>query len=1295
MNNFEDSIDSAKHKDGNETEIGLDDDIGIDLVVDGNNDKINESDDEFCLEKLLGKRFKSFQEVQEFCKLFSSKTNTVLSIKDSKKLKETDNVDLSLFPYLRLSYSCGYGTRVRNRGKGIRANQSTFAMGCPFLLNFYFSKKLLQYTISKFIPNHENHDTSEMGAKFHPKNRRLSDEELEKYVKRDIMEIGAKKHHVKLNIRKETGKFVTSKDLENALQRVSSYQKTDDMKEVISLLETRHNSESGSYLKLFYVQSNHKDDMDKNVLKGIFWQSNDMKILFRKFGSIMFMDATYGLTNRGYVLVAFNIIDNHFNSRLIAWAMLANEQHDLLLEALNVFKAANAESVSHLKYIVVDKDFCEINVLHKSLPNVHFIICRFHALQAVSRYVHQLHLPAKDQILKKKMQDLFREMLYAPTEALYMNAWQRLCQLAPSNDIVRKAIDYFERNWHNCREHWAKYLLKEEEILNSYTNNRAESFNSVVKRIITKNSRIQKVVQTLFSLENTQNFNLRYKDWINENKTFCPQDVNDNDLDALIKIGSKFLTTEVLKKLKNEYSEIQSVSQNEVNLEKGYVQCPRKIGVCTFSRTNNLPCRHLFYVLHKNNETILTQEMFDSRWLKSKDTENSCNQHNDFTEPVYKKMKMNLKERYTNTMDAVKDITSIIAEGSTHERNEQLKFLNDISDLWKRGKNVKVENDKVLIVNDNSLQKNESSNDFIFEPKRHQKLFKIFGHTSHFNNNNGKPSSERLNSLTEWQNNSNKILKQNGLPSVLDSRDFEILMDSTLVGTSAFLNDKHLNAINILLKKDFPEILGLNDTCLYYFQGFSPIPGGKAFIQPVHSGHQHWSLLTNIGIAEKDRPRNVILYDSFIRFKPNSKTSCEVAPAVTWQVSQLLKDKYASHQMLTISILPCQQQSNSWDCGVFTIMNAILLAFGKKPEETYFDTEPLRSIICEMIKNIGVSDIPSTPRNKSHEMSFSQSVFLGKINKYLAIPKMTYTFSVICHCLMPESWNNVMFCNNCSQPFHQVCYLLGANNKIATREDFTFVCYNCRKLKDYSFFMAPQEINENLIQEISDKIVSLPANKLGTLVPLVLSNKKVNLPVTLDEYIELESIISTYDLTQLTVGEGQLLSAIKNYYSNNISEVGINKCFEDFDIAQTTYLAVLLIVTALNKGSCLIPNRIDITTQCDDVILEGKKFELRSKDLLNLFNKLHSDIQKFCSCNTKTYAKSMDHLSTFSNNIRLLKESKDGFEQELANFHRTAGNEKGFSGVFQPLLDSTKTMEDLLKNSSDILDSYVKQQKLN
>ena len=81
--------------------------------------------------------------------------------------------------------------------------------------------------------------------------------------------------------------------------------------------------------------------------------------------------------------------------------------------------------------------------------------------------------------------------------------------------------------------------------------------------------------------------------------------------------------------------------------------------------------------------------------------------------------------------------------------------------------------------------------------------------------------------------------------------------DKTIVLSSGWLNDKHINFANQILKKQFPGLTGLVLTLiLSQSKPLSPISTALRYVQIIHTNGNHWV------VASTRRSPKVRVYDS-------------------------------------------------------------------------------------------------------------------------------------------------------------------------------------------------------------------------------------------------------------------------------------------------------------------------------------------------------------------------------------------------------------------------------------------------
>lgn len=143
-----------------------------------------------------------------------------------------------------------------------------------------------------------------------------------------------------------------------------------------------------------------------------------------------------------------------------------------------------------------------------------------------------------------------------------------------------------------------------------------------------------------------------------------------------------------------------------------------------------------------------------------------------------------------------------------------------------------------------------------------------------------------------------------------------------------WLSDEEMNAGMLLMKQQFPEIGGLNDTILG-INAFFPKAREESWLQIIHDGINHW-VLAAFGFPCLP-PNKAVLFDSK---KSQNKPNYTVLAAI----SSLLQ---TDDPEFIITMTDCQQQKNGYDCGGLVLAFSTALLFGYDPCSFSFDAPKL------------------------------------------------------------------------------------------------------------------------------------------------------------------------------------------------------------------------------------------------------------------------------------------------------------------------------------------------------------------
>ena len=418
------------------------------------------------------------------------------------------------------------------------------------------------------------------------------------------------------------------------------------------------------------------------------------------------------------------------------------------------------------------------------------------------------------------------------------------------------------------------------------------------------------------------------------------------------------------------------------------------------------------------------------------------------------------------------------------------------------------------------------------------------------------------NDLEEWQQEIvKKFKKELQATKHWTKEEFDKLEDGKLTGSSAYLNDSIFHYVLLLAKSQYPHIQGLQDTMDYATVGLDRVDPKLPFLQPAHSGALHWTLLSNVQLSEEERcNRKLCLYDSMVNLSTESDLQAALPSAIEWQACQAYaKETWRQAQPIHILGMPCEQQSNSYDCGMYVVMNMVSLAMGHDPSSIVYKGN-FRKQLLSMIKRGELCMFhhekldPSGPNQRKFTV-FSQT----KVRKAVFLQPTTNTILPVCYCQQSESYDNVVFCSECNVIYHQQCHLMGSNTgrrSIAESLD-GFLCFSCRISGDYTrgFGIVPAPEPQS-IKRVIREIDSLPYNKLAAHVhKLILKKKEV--PVTMASYHTVQCLLARYDLNSLSSKSSPLWTAVENFYNRHCHNLPRPRSFDEFTIADVTILRLM------------------------------------------------------------------------------------------------------------------------------------------
>ena len=232
---------------------------------------------------------------------------------------------------------------------------------------------------------------------------------------------------------------------------------------------------------------------------------------------------------------------------------------------------------------------------------------------------------------------------------------------------------------------------------------------------------------------------------------------------------------------------------------------------------------------------------------------------------------------------------------------------------------------------------------------------------------------------------------------------------SSILRKTSWLTDSEIHAGQLVLKKEFPFLDGLNDTSM---TGSHVVPAKSDFVQIVNTG-SHWVCLSSI--ATPSASGTVRIFDS-LYLKPSSiaiEHACRMLMFPGDQVT-LVNEKV-------------QRQVGSNDCGLFALAFATDLCHGLDPVNQRYEQGSMRQHYVSCLENGAMLPFPKTTR---------------KVPLHISSKKLSV--AIYCVCRMPYDKEEYVQCSyRCRAWYHTSCVKIP---EWAINSGRKWKCGKCRKM---------------------------------------------------------------------------------------------------------------------------------------------------------------------------------------------------------------------------------------------------------
>lgn len=358
--------------------------------------------------------------------------------------------------------SCKIGGEPRAKKDRIKKTNA-FRQGCPFEIYISLSSDGQALQVNRIQESH-NHELTKELYEHLPRQRTLSVEEKKEIEKAIKLKVNSKL--LQQQIQQSTGKKVTLKDISNMKQRARKDINKNDLDSVIGYLQ----QQQGSIAELIIDEENN--------FKGIFYQDEYMKNMYRKFPELILVDATYKLLDLRMPVYLVLCIDGNGLSEIVAMFILAEETKAVIEAAVGVFRKLNP-ACNETKVVMSDKDFTEREAFTNCFPGASLNICLFHTLRSFRREItcEKMGITSAE---RHRCLEVLTGLAYSKSPEAFDRHLQAL------DNISSSVKEYIELNWIPIKDQWVSCFKDNTLNLGERTNNRLETTFSKIKSVCSK-----------------------------------------------------------------------------------------------------------------------------------------------------------------------------------------------------------------------------------------------------------------------------------------------------------------------------------------------------------------------------------------------------------------------------------------------------------------------------------------------------------------------------------------------------------------------------------------------------------------------------------------------------------------------------------------------------------------------------------------------------------------------------------------------------------------------------------------
>ena len=231
---------------------------------------------------------------------------------------------------------------------------------------------------------------------------------------------------------------------------------------------------------------------------------------------------------------------------------------------------------------------------------------------------------------------------------------------------------------------------------------------------------------------------------------------------------------------------------------------------------------------------------------------------------------------------------------------------------------------------------------------------------------------------------------------------------------NGWMNDVVLDNAMSMIKHEFPHIQGLQSVSLANVAKYKRCSSKDQVLQIMNTELQgtgeHWVLISTF-----DTEANTVrLYDS--------TNACYLNDRMKKAIANLVK---ADGDLLKVEFIHSDEQTNSYDCGIYAIANMVALANGMNPSNMVFDVEQMRSTLL-------------TSFEVQNMQMFPHIIDSGEDKGRLSVEIV----EVFCSCKMTDDSRMYFECEACENWYHPGCQGYGHKSDKQIEKE-TLYCRGC------------------------------------------------------------------------------------------------------------------------------------------------------------------------------------------------------------------------------------------------------------